>query len=420
MLLIATEKGRFRPIFIFTLAMMLLSPLLQKKSRFQSSGRKGIALLITLVILALLAVFMVEFAFETTLETRGIQNFQASFKARNAVKSMFKAVLVGLEEQEEVVFFKRYLKGLLELGALGGEISYLNPPEPIRLPEGLMSDFPDVAFFTPYIRPIDHLFNLNKISRNDPNTPLETENRNIFHNIFISLNNEMEFGDSTYISFDEEQILKLYGSIYDWIDTDQEPYPEYGQEYYQQFSTDFNVKNGQLDQLQEITLLGQRSNNNLVLDNLLLNKYFTIHKVGTIKSAGHSRYMNINLANESEIKAYLKQFENLSKINEPIQDYISKASDIAYVISIAERKKGLKSFKDDTEIQTTLNSHPQTSSLRVFAKKFFIPYSYWYEIRLKTEIENVQAELRAVVSLDRNTDGTVQPDSMKIHDFVLR
>ncbi|GIT73545.1 MAG: hypothetical protein Ct9H300mP28_33590 [Pseudomonadota bacterium] len=49
--------------------------------------------------------------FETKLETRGIQNYQASFKARNAVKSMFKAVLEGLESPEEIKFFRQYVWG---------------------------------------------------------------------------------------------------------------------------------------------------------------------------------------------------------------------------------------------------------------------------------------------------------------------
>ena len=79
----------------------------------KTSPQRGIALLITLVILALLAVFMTEFSFETKLETRGIKNYQASFKARNAVKSMFKAVLEGIKGQEELKFFTVYLKDLL-------------------------------------------------------------------------------------------------------------------------------------------------------------------------------------------------------------------------------------------------------------------------------------------------------------------
>ena len=88
-------------------------------------------MLITLVILALLAVFMTEFSFETKLETRGIQNYQASFKARNAVKSMFKAVLEGLESHEEIKFFRQYVWSFLSIGTLGRDISILNPPEPV-------------------------------------------------------------------------------------------------------------------------------------------------------------------------------------------------------------------------------------------------------------------------------------------------
>ncbi|MDP7630408.1 MAG: hypothetical protein QGF03_07515, partial [SAR324 cluster bacterium] len=60
-------------------------PVVARATRLRS--RSGIALLVTLVVLALLAVFLTEFTFETTLETRSLQNFQASFQARNAVKS---------------------------------------------------------------------------------------------------------------------------------------------------------------------------------------------------------------------------------------------------------------------------------------------------------------------------------------------
>ena len=74
----------------------------------------------TLVILMLLSIFMVEFSFQTTLETRGIRNFQASFQARNAVKSMLKAVLEGLQTRDEITFFRQDLQFLQELNALAG------------------------------------------------------------------------------------------------------------------------------------------------------------------------------------------------------------------------------------------------------------------------------------------------------------
>ncbi|MBT5794200.1 MAG: hypothetical protein HOI10_04965 [Deltaproteobacteria bacterium] len=53
------------------------------------------------------------------------------------------------------------------------------------------------------------------------------------------------------------------------------------------------------------------------------------------------------------------------------------------------------------------------------AHKFFIAYSYWYEIQLKTEIDNVKAEVRAVVSVDRNA-ATGNVTNLIIHNFFLR
>ena len=51
--------------------------------------------------------------------------------------------------------------------------------------------------------------------------------------------------------------------------------------------------------------------------------------------------------------------------------------------------------------------------------EYFIPFNYWYEINLKTEIDNVQAEVRAVVSVDRNSEiGTDK--KLIIHNFLLR
>ena len=50
---------------------------------------------------------------------------------------------------------------------------------------------------------------------------------------------------------------------------------------------------------------------------------------------------------------------------------------------------------------------------------YFVPYSYWYEIYLKTEIDNVQAEVYAVVSVSRRKpDYSVE--KLMIHDFLLR
>ena len=150
---------------------------------------RGIALLITLVIIALLAVYMTEFSFDTHLETRGIRNFQASFKARNAVKSLFKATLVGLQgglngEVSEKDFFDQISPPSLRMYSL------LTPSKPEKIEgiqlllPGLAQSFPNVSFYTPYIRPIDHLFNLNRInSKIAPEKAKDLILKNEFSNI---------------------------------------------------------------------------------------------------------------------------------------------------------------------------------------------------------------------------------------------
>ena len=50
---------------------------------------------------------------------------------------------------------------------------------------------------------------------------------------------------------------------------------------------------------------------------------------------------------------------------------------------------------------------------------YFIPFSFWYEIFLKTEIDNVKAEIKSIVSVDRDlSNGTVR--KITIHHFLLQ
>jgi len=241
-------------------------------SSSKTTSQRGIALLITLVILALLAVFMTEFSFETKLETRGIHNYQASFKARNAVKSMFKAVLEGLKGQDEVKFFTVYLKDLLRLGATSNEISFLNPPQPVGLPAGVIADFPEVSFYTPVIRPIDHLYNLNRIQTPpfrtvNPEMKGDVRLANQFINILKKWNSATTYqpGSSVpsyNIQLNTNDILPIYAAIFDWLDKDKEIYDSsiygtIGAEKNSYISADpyFEIKNGFLDKLSEVQLI---------------------------------------------------------------------------------------------------------------------------------------------------------------------
>ena len=134
------------------------------------------------------------------------------------------------ESNEEIKFFRNYVRNLLSIGNSGSEISILNPPKPFKLPAGVISDFPDVAFYTPYIRPIDHLYNLNRI-QTPPFRTVNPESKSDVHlaNQFINILNKWDISSKSNVGdalisqkkqFDNNEILQMYAAIFDWIDKD--------------------------------------------------------------------------------------------------------------------------------------------------------------------------------------------------------
>jgi len=129
----------------------------------------------------------------------------------------------------------------------------------------------------------------------------------------------------------------------------------------------------------------------------------------------------VNLATYEEIIEFLDQFDqnteyfrNYSQKNYDdiyAQDYYHKREEIA-----AELTKIPRSKLTSEDIKNKLSHITQYDSK---SSEYFIPFNYWYEINLKTEIDNVQAEVRAVVSVDRNSEiGTDK--KLIIHNFLLR
>ena len=410
-------------------------------SPLKTTSQRGIALLITLVILALLAVFMTEFAFETKLETRGIQNYQASFKARNAVKSMFKAVLEGLNGQDEVKFFRVYLKDLLRLGTMSNGISFLNPPKPVRLPAGIIADFPEVSFYTPVIRPIDHLFNLNRIQSRNRTRNNETEPdvrmANQFINILKKWNSTTNYQTERTIppqnfKLNTNNILAIYAAIFDWLDKDDEIYDSsiygaIGAEKNSYIAVDpyFEIKNGFLDKLSEVQLIRGVKDKHIPLAQW--KKGFTTFPVGDkyetqTKFSEIKPRINVNLATFDEIVEFLKQFKqdnnyfnNFSQdfYDDNSQEYFNKSNEIAAELTKMPRSK-LTSKNIKNKLSNIITQYDSSQD-------FFIAYSYWYEIHLKTEIDNVKSEVRAVVSVNRDAaNGKVKEKGLVIHNFFLR
>ena len=77
------------------------------------------------------------------------------------------------------------------------------------------------------------------------------------------------------------------------------------------------------------------------------------------------------------------------------------------------------------QIFSKLDSDPLTSGLPKLEEDFFILWSNWYDIHLVTEIENVKAEVHAVVEVKRDENGKVEKNdngeyAITIHEFQLR
>ena len=409
---------------------------------------RGIALLITLVIIALLAVYMTEFSFDTHLETRGIRNFQASFKARNAVKSLFKATLVGLQgglngEVSEKDFFDQISPPSLRMYSL------LTPSKPEKIEgiqlllPGLAQSFPNVSFYTPYIRPIDHLFNLNRInSKIAPEKAKDLILKNEFTNILSKYSNTQSTESNQNLSsanLSLESIQTLYASIYDWSDKNAEiDYFDSNIEGHIQIDdTEWEVKDSAFDKLSEIMLLqsklfeegyfefqipfdSQKTGENS------WNQNFTVYPVGKKEGQpfGDPR-INVNLGDGDDIQQFLERFSNPGvNASDKEQQYLNRAADIASVLKPDFSQDALD-FKSMNDIKTRLRSDPSTSDLNDYHNNYFILWSNWYDIHLVTEIENVKAEVRAVVEVKRDENGKVEKNdngeyAITIHEFQLR
>ena len=409
---------------------------------------RGIALLITLVIIALLAVYMTEFSFDTHLETRGIRNFQASFKARNAVKSLFKATLVGLQgglngEVSEKNFFDQISPPSLRVYSL------LTPSKPEKIEgiqlllPGLAQSFPNVSFYTPYIRPIDHLFNLNRInSKIAPEKAKDLILKNEFTNILSRYSNTQSIESNqnqSSANLSLESIQTLYASIYDWSDKNAEiDYFDSNIEGHIQIDdTEWEVKDSAFDKLSEIMLLQSKLFEEGYFEFQIpydsqkpgensWNQNFTVYPVGKKEGQpfGDPR-INVNLGDGDDIQQFLERFSNPGvNASDKEQQYLNRAADIASVLK-PDFSQDAPGFKSMNDIKTRLRSDPSTSDLNDYHNNYFILWSNWYDIHLVTEIENVKAEVRAVVEVKRDENGKVEKNdngeyAITIHEFQLR
>ncbi|MBF0278746.1 MAG: general secretion pathway protein GspK [SAR324 cluster bacterium] len=403
--------------------------------------RLGIALVMTMTILLLLSIFMTEFFFETTLEIRAIENFKSSFVAQSVAKSMFKAMLVALSTNETVFFAE--LKALYQLTGDGSEMSFLNPPDSlIPLPEGVIPDFEGTILYTPYVRPIDHLFNLNRIQGAKGTRAADTPTDRKVFNEFVNLLGEIpieipqeegsqEPVEYRYLGLDDA--APLYAAIFDWMDAKDEGAlysNEAGVEgaedaAYEDFDVveDLKVKNRRLDRLTEIRLIKGITESGLDYRDWKQN--FTVFDVGMSEGLdGFTSRLNINLATRDEIVIFLRRFEHYSEYYSELGGPPDNIDIYQKFVDVAEEFADLVVQYDEEGNRIVHNSKTLKDVMAEFelGHKFnhlFILYSTWYEIRLVAESVGIQSEVRAIVHVPRDVEGDAN-GGVAIKDFVLR
>ncbi|MGA1153868.1 MAG: hypothetical protein ACO3YP_13770, partial [bacterium] len=349
----------------------------------------------------------------------------------------------------EITFFRQDLQFLQELNALAGveNASILNPPPPTQLPQGILEDFEDIVFYSPVIRPIDHLFNLNRLLREGTPVPGNDYDLRLSSQFFQMVSNlpittvdgvPVEEGVPSYLA--ENQVMQIYGNIFDWLDAkdgempyttpylgsigaEQLSYLDYGQEKI--------VKNRGLDHLDELRLIMGFRESGIPWESW--ERYFTTYPVGKPPEAGSpagEARLNVNLATEEEIIEFLNRFDQdriPSELFESnTQEYVINAANIASVLKQQEETTGPLNMMVDAEyrqagsIQSALDADPTTNYLpRQAEQKFFIRFSQWYQIRLKAEMDGVLASVEAIVQIQRDDKGEPIKDGMVIHHFSL-
>lgn len=398
---------------------------------------KGIALMLTLLIIMLVTIFITEFFFETGLEIRAMQNFRTTFVSQSLAKSMLKTVLVGLTERPEIEFFST-------LEYLGEEIPI---PDPNYLEYTLILK----------VRPIDHLYNLNRIqttgSTRIPDSSEDRTNANQFVNLVsqIEIQPEPESDDPNAeppepIRLQTHEIMNLYANIFDWMDTkdDGAPYSnDVGVEgaendAYLDFENDseLEIKNRRFDRLTELRLVKDIKESGLSWE--IWEKHFTVYDVGVDADTGEVEpRLNVNLASYEEIVMFLKRFEQenseyYSELGGPpqerlhLQDYAAHAEEIAEILTYEDDDSplgdgGLANITKEVRYpnhQSILNDLGQLG-VNAGSKFFFIFYSQWYEIKLFINSNDTQSEIYAVVFIPRNEEGEATADPT-IVDFLIR
>ncbi|MEE8436212.1 MAG: hypothetical protein V3S64_15610, partial [bacterium] len=251
---------------------------------------RGVAILMSLVVLMLLSMFMSELFFTTGLELRSMTTYRQGQQARGMARSVLRVVQIGLL-LDETIFFEGYrqVAQLLESG--------------VSLP------WDDGLLISLKIEPQDHLYNLNQRGNIQQGAQKDIARSRLFINTWGELEVPGELADSPLEPLSEETLQGLYAALADWTDKDNEDYIQFpgvlGAEASAYFTTkpEYAVKNGALDRLDEIRLVKGVRESRIPWPEW--RKRFAALPRNTVTQFYFPEKININIASAEEIREYL-------------------------------------------------------------------------------------------------------------------
>ncbi len=266
--------------------------------------QQGVALLMTLSIIMILSIALMKTFENRSVETAHLANSLQRFQAETLSRSIFRAVLISIKTKQLLFVIKN-------------TDSWKGVPIPIRNNQ---------YFQINKIEPLDHLFNLNRRFRPDDPWP------RVFLNMINGFRDE---NDPLNIPLEIEDINPVLSAINDWIDWDSEPDDQFGYSYeeYQEMTPEFLVKNRGLDRLSEAKLIPPFKELGLTHDEIRSN-----FRVFLIDKSSEKQFIDVNLATEDEMIAFLEFFKDVDVDKFP--NLYDKRAEIAALLTTRDEELG--------------------------------------------------------------------------------
>ncbi len=351
---------------------------------------RGVVLLISLSVILLLTMALTKTFENRTVEVVHLENTLQRFQAETLSRSVFRTILLAIK-----------FKGLVFV--VQGQKQILGIPIPIETVEN--------GFFQiSEIKPLDHLFNLNRKFIID--SPRET--------VFLNLVAKIQTGEDGPPDLIQQDLYPAMNAINDWIDSDIYPDDQYAADFeqYSQQGPVFDVKNRPFDRLSELVILSPFRE--LGLSKNDLETHFRV--LGKT-----DEYININVAQMGEIESFLERYENVTGYaavydNRAVLDEIAtteEENDPMMLQSSVEPRFSLPLFKTGAEWGEALKAEGIT--LNVNEKKLFTRGKTEHlAIEYSVTVDRVTLEVKSIVRLEYQKKDSVSINKIVVLSYSMR